>query len=626
MNFENCEKTTAATLAARGEPTPDAVIITANSEHPTADLYRTIKAIDAVITPEYRYWLNQSALLVEQVKQIVSQYVDEDGLPMPAVRGTNGEVVAQEPLACFGRMPNSPNVKCGECSCAMSHQSDGTPMGQTEVMTPTLPSKQVFPGCEGMTADLVRGTKGREIDNSCMVMAEFCKLFAIPPAPTVGLGDALYAQIPYVLDLVKKGVMQHFTDGVEPTFEPEPLVTHPSTPEPPAPTPAAPQPPAPTPAAPAPAAPQPPAPTGERATPQPPAPPEATATPAQPEAPAVPATPTAPEPAKAATADVGFLGADPGTEDWVKAKWPYPTEAEPYGPQHYFFPDTTQEQERELAAMIVAMQLTQTSIKGFKNRCGGSYKELRKKLIMKAKKEGITDGSTQASRVLMDMWPSVVPLPDGYFDAEPTPAAPAQPATPAAPEPAAPEPAAPATPAAPEPAAPEPAAPEPAAPEPAAPEPAAPTAPVDVMPYDNKPEPVSDVPANTDGLMTEETALELIAAIKELTETLKGKPAKKQTTKKPAPKDKPAGKLHVPSGGSSKGGKVGKKSTSKKAGSKPKPKPDKHGILPATAPGWVPGKGGNKPKGCKLLRNSPKAGYKVIEYADGRKKYYKPAK
>lgn len=212
-------------------------------------------------------------------------------------------------------------------------------------------------------------------------------------------------------------------------------------PAPAAPAPAAP----PAPAAQAPAAP-PPAPAAPATTPLPPAPvADASAAPASVATPA--ATPTA-------TTPPAHLGV--GTEAWVDAigAWVGPQPGEAFGPQFYMFDSTSQEQEQELAALVLALRATTDTglsapvLRGFAQRASelaaekvakkGAieyYNQFHKKLFGKVGRTLLvpsdkttcmcTDGAKKLSRLKAEHWPAEIPMPQGYHDAAPAAPTPA---------------------------------------------------------------------------------------------------------------------------------------------------------------------------------------------------------
>jgi len=362
----------------------------------TVQIYSQLRGIEswsqALNNPQIVDWLRQCAYAIEGMASVINQYVDANG---------NRTVQFAGQVATHLSSNNEVAHLDGTMAAYAASAAD---MGAVAPFNPA---------------------SGVDVQ-ACAIIATFCRVFQIQAPSTDDQANAMFVQIPGVVEGVTSLIKQHFQDANLEWALPAAAQPAPQ---------AAPVPPA-TPAAP---------PAPQAAAPTPPAQPAAPPVPQQ----AAPAAAAPAAPPAAATAAIEAVG----SEEWVKEKWVGPDVNIPYSSQHYFFDSTTKEQEMELAALVLVIRkhgpkgLSDTSLSGFKKRSweAGSpkltknpdavYKEFKKKLVGKAARipaEGgpdvMTDGGKVASKIKAEFWPAEVPMPDGYHEvvAAGPPAAPAQ--------------------------------------------------------------------------------------------------------------------------------------------------------------------------------------------------------
>lgn len=408
MTASGFRKTTALSQSAFSEYRHEVIsTVLAQGHLPNNRAIARLLALESsASTDERKDLLHQYALSHKPLADLVGQYVDGDGSPKAAVNH-NGAVKDMDPMACFGRACGYAPMCWEKCSIGPSRRPDGgLPAGATEGAAILR-----HPSGYAMSEEPVRGVLCQEPDpvdgsprlrtDACPALSLFCHVFAIPPAPTGALADALY-------DLVAETIahVESRLSGDSPASPAPPA---------PAPTPASAPPPAPPvesapprraahmpPVESAPAAPPPPPPVESAPPPPPPLP-------AQTEAP----PPPAPLPPK----ETG------GTEyaTTLPAESPEPAVSEPSGDERYF-DDTLIEQEWELQALYKALQncddMSSGRLRGIVDRNRDkSYKQFRSALFKAAAGRDLTTGpSLKIDRLKREFWPEDVEIPQGYYE------------------------------------------------------------------------------------------------------------------------------------------------------------------------------------------------------------------
>jgi hypothetical protein len=370
-------------------------------------LRRLVDLARANASPDAMSRLNRHALSYQPLRDLISQWVDENGAPL-AANAAEGAVGLLDNYACFGRQCGSLDLCFTTCSLGPSRLPSGElPPGAQEGSAPLRHPKgyrlteDSLPGVLNQTPTAEGEVRLRS--DACPLLSMFCHVLAIPPAPTADLLDSLYDQVGPTLEHVEERLAREAGQPAAPAAPevapPPPAAAPPaSPPQVPQAAPALQQAPPTPPAPPAPMAPP------QAAPPTPPAPPA----PQQPLAPAsAPPTPPAPpQPPQVETASVA-------PEEDAKQD------------DDSLFADTTLEQELELQALVQAIKtcITRTGAKNTlpgmisRNREKG-YKVLRSALFKAAAQKDLTTGpSLKADRLKREHWPENIEIPQGYYEA-----------------------------------------------------------------------------------------------------------------------------------------------------------------------------------------------------------------
>lgn len=366
-------------------------------QHPNAALLARIVAIQNRQAANIE---NARAIMrtYQPLMEIVNQYVDESGVPRPAMADAQNPaaIARRDDYACYGRCCGFDETCFAGCSLGPTHRApSGAPLG-TIGTAPIRGNDNSVQGPEiqGVLVTAPAGEPAKLRSSSCVVMTLFSKVFAIPPAPTSAIGDQLFLQVPGALAHVEAQLAAPASQATAPAPSAQPVAGAAAPPPPPAAPAAGTAPPPPPPAAAAPAAPAAPAATQPAATPQP--------------SPAV---------------EQGF----------------------PYERQ---FEDTTLEQEIELRALMIALEHSPEKPKSAdsivkmidRNRAKG-FRKCCNALRTAAVDRGLCNGKGVSAKLKQEVWPKSLLIPQGYFEGavtdtpvETMPAASAEPTAPSQPE------------------------------------------------------------------------------------------------------------------------------------------------------------------------------------------------
>lgn len=376
----------------------------AQGDHPNAVMLRRLLGLwQKNGSPEKLAHLNRVAMSYSPLADIVGQYIDPAGEPKAAVL-ENGKVKLGDQMACFGRSCGFQDVCWTQCSLGPSKHANGAlPQGAQEgAAVPTHPKGYLLGDqpVSGVLCQVNDPTTGqpRHRSNACNLLATFSHVFAIPPAPTGAISDALFDQIgPTIAHVESRLEAEKVAPAAANVPSAAPPVASPPVAGVPASTPPAAPPASAPPTAPPSGAP-PVAPTAPPAGMSPTAPP----TSAPPTAPPASAPPTA-APAAPPVTQPAAAPVNPGA---IKP----------------FFDDTTIEQEWELRALKHALinspekSKSEEAVDNMIERNNKTYKKCRGALFKACADRGLTtDTSLKTGRLKAEFWGDIE-IPQGYFE------------------------------------------------------------------------------------------------------------------------------------------------------------------------------------------------------------------